>query len=140
VSTEINDLVTAAIQTYAATLPNPDFKLNLLAAAEDMAPKLIETLVLKQEWGLVHAEKFPHEPETINEIAGTTENRYQAYDELNCLRELELKYPHQGYGDDENGRVYIGTRLFTDWTEEQVIILNEEEQHQMDIDQGVVSG
>jgi hypothetical protein len=133
-STEINDLVTAAIQKYAADLPNPDFKLNLLAAAEDMAPKLIETLGLKQEWAVIYTEDYG-DGEVVCDIRDATGNRDQAYNELNDRLEQTLKYP-----DADWGREYVGTRMFSEYTEEEVIVLTPEEQHQMDIDQGVVSG
>jgi len=137
-STEINDLVIAAIQKYAADLPNPEFKLNLLAAAEDMTTKLIETLDLKQEWAVLYAENYG-DGELVCDIRDATGNRDQAYNELNHRAEmaLALNYPQ---GQDDHSREYVGTRLFTEWAEEQVIVLTPEEQHQMDIDQGVVSG
>lgn len=146
-STEINDLVTAAIQKYAADLPNPEFRLNLLAAAEDMGPKLIETLGLKQEWAVLTFDKrwdgpeysadHPFEGGTYTEVLGEvdhdSENRDQVYNELEAQRER--------YGlDGAYTRNAVGTRMFTDYAEEEVIILTPEEQHQMDIDQGVVSG
>lgn len=135
-STEINDLVTAAIQKYAADLPNPEFRLNLLAAAEDMTTQLIETLGLKQEWAVLYAENYG-EGEVLCDIRDATGNRDQAYNELNHRFEMALKYPQ---GQDDHSREYVGTRLFTEYAEEQVIVLTPEEQRQMDIDQGVVSG
>jgi hypothetical protein len=138
---DVNDRMAGAIQEYAQTLPNPEFKLNLLAAAEHMAPALIHLLGLKQEWALLDFEKLLTresdsapivEVEKLERIRCDSENIAQVYDEL------EYQRGDRGGLEDEYTRTAVGSRLFTDYAEEHPIILNEDEQRQMDIDQGVV--
>lgn len=131
---DANDRMTAAIQAYAETLPNPELSLNLLAAAEHMAPALIGYLGLQQEWALIDVEKYD-EREEINEVRFSSDSPTLPYNELEHRRELD---DLEGTTDDRYCREYVGSRLYTDWAEEHPIILNADEQRQMDIDQGVV--
>jgi hypothetical protein len=134
---DIQDQVAAAIQTYANALPNPEFRINLLAAAEHMAPELIRLLGLQQEWALITGEKYDvgteNEHEEIGEVRYNSEDPTVAFNELEWRREKD-------YGSDAWTRDYVGTRIMTEWAEVHPIILNEDEQKQMDIDQASILG
>lgn len=133
---DMNDQVIEAIQAYAATLPNPELKLNLLAIAEHMAPELTKALGLQQEWGLVTVEVNPGRPESIDRVRYESDTATLPFNELEWRREQADKYDdHPEYTRD-----YVGTRLFTEWAEVHPIILNEDEQKQMDIDQAPIPG
>lgn len=128
---DINDQITKAIQAYADAIPLPDeddsrrravedFRLNLLATAEDMAPKLIEILQLKQEWAVLgmgsyirHAADGTELPlmEEIDHVGNVTDDYQVAHQEL----EWENKYRDE---NDTSRRLCIGGRLFTDWAED----------------------
>lgn len=118
---DIEDQVIKAIQAYASELQNTDFRLNLMACAEHMAPQLIASLGLKQSWAILHIEKSlttdadgknPHIHEYISEISHDTQNRMQVVDELAFHEKMN------GSLSTEYTREAVGTQLSTDWTEE----------------------
>jgi hypothetical protein len=117
---DINDQITKAIQAYADTLPNADFKLNLLAAAEDMAPKIVESMALQQEWAVMRMETYTRTAadgtelplmEDIGWVGNPTDDYQVAHQEL----EWENKARDEG---DTSRRLCIGGRIFTDWVED----------------------
>ena len=119
---DINDQVIKAIQAYADTLPNADFKLNLLSAAEDMAPKLIESLALKQEWAVLRMESYTRFDrrgdrlpvmEEIDGVVGAETDDYQV-----AHQELEWQRKYNYRNAESSTRLCIGGRLFTDWAED----------------------
>lgn len=128
---DINDQVIKAIQTYADAMPVPEdesrkraveeFRLNLLATAEDMAPKIIEIMGLKQEWAVLSLEKVQRIGpdghllplyEELSDVRCDSANREQVVSELQMQQEV--------YGDATLDwyRQCIGTRLYQEWTEE----------------------
>lgn len=135
---DINDQVEAAIHDYAETIPNAEFSLNLHAAAEHMAPELIKSLGLVQDWALVHTETLD-DAEVIESVDCEYDAPAPVYDEINWRREMALKYPDRDYDDDEGHRVFVGSRLSTAWTEEHPVILDADEQRQMDVDRAPVA-
>lgn len=118
--THINDQVIKAIQAYADPLLNQEFRINLLAAAEDMAPKIVEMMALKQEWAIMSLERVHRRApdgtelplyEELGEVRGNSANREQVAGELDWQRKV--------YGEDKEWyRRCIGTRLYQEWTEE----------------------
>jgi hypothetical protein len=123
---DIEDLVVKAIQSYAESI-YPAFEeshLCIMALADQIAPHIIKELGLEQEWAIATAFTYPHwgasgEPLEPREEVDTM--THESADRQGVVAELHFQNDYDkslGY-KIENGRRYLASRLYTEWTEDE---------------------
>lgn len=106
---DIEDQVIRAIQSYAQMLPGDgDDKIVMMMLANDMAPYIIKSLGLRQEFGLI---RLWHDE--IDLVTHTGDNPVWA------AAEVQLQEEFCPTSSDDPNRCYLGSRLYTEWIEEK---------------------
>jgi hypothetical protein len=122
---DIEDQVIKAIQRYAESIA-PAFEessLCIMALADQIAPHIIEELGLEQEWGIATAFTYsswdssgePLSPkEELDSVTYVSDRRQSVADELRSDEDYDKSHGYKM----ENGRRYLTSRIYTEWTED----------------------